>query len=127
MVVEPYEWTLEVLAELRARSIPVVVLSNAWPSLRRLHRRARPRPLREGDGHLGRGGRRQAGRADLPPALDLLGQPPGRVLFVDDWPGHVEAANRLGMRGIWLRHGDRDAADGLEQIADLRALLDVVG
>jgi FMN phosphatase YigB (HAD superfamily) len=37
-VVEPYEWTLEVLAELRRRSIPVVVLSNAWPSVRRLHR-----------------------------------------------------------------------------------------
>jgi putative hydrolase of the HAD superfamily len=38
VVVEPYEWTLEVLEALRARSIPVLVLSNAWPSLRRLHR-----------------------------------------------------------------------------------------
>src|SRR5438128_4659920 len=38
VIVEPYEWTIEVLGELQARSIPTVVLSNAWPSLRRLHR-----------------------------------------------------------------------------------------
>ncbi len=37
-VVKTSEWTIEVLAGLRARAVSVVVLSNGWPSLRRLHR-----------------------------------------------------------------------------------------
>jgi putative hydrolase of the HAD superfamily len=58
-------------------------------------------------------------------ALGLLGGSPGQVVFVDDWPGHVEAANRLGMRGIWLRHHGQEMVVGLERIADLRAILDI--
>ena len=125
-VVEPYEWAIEVLAELRARSIPVVVLSNAWPSLRRLHRdlgidryvKAMVISAEEG-----------VGKPDarvFVTALEALGEPPDRTVFVDDWPGHVEAANRLGMRGIRLRHGGDEAIAGLEEISDLRALLDIV-
>ena len=125
--VEPYEWTLDVLTELHARSIPVVVLSNAWPSLRRLHRglgldryvKAMVISAEEG-----------AGKPDarvFATALAALGEPPERTIFVDDWPGHVEAANRLGMRGIRLRHSADDPSTGLEEIVNLRDLLDIVG
>ncbi|MGD9890022.1 MAG: HAD family hydrolase [Dehalococcoidia bacterium] len=124
--VEPYAWTIEVLTELRARSVPVVVLSNAWPSLRRLHRglgldrfvRAMVISAEEG---AGKPDARVFGRA-----LEALREPAERTIFVDDWPGHVEAANRLGMRGIWLRHNPNDPATGLEEITDLRALLDMI-
>jgi putative hydrolase of the HAD superfamily len=126
-VVEPYEWTLDVLAELQARSVPVVVLSNAWPSLRRLHRglgidrfvQAMVISAEEGVG-------KPDARA-FRTALAALGQPAERTGFVDDWPEHVEAANRLGIRGIRLRHGGDEPSPGLDEIADLRALLYIVG
>ena len=114
------------LAELRARSIPVVVLSNAWPSLRRLHRglgldrfvKAMVISAEEG-----------VSKPDVRifrRALEALGKPPDQTVFVDDWPDHVEAANCLGIRGVWLRHSTDDMTTGLEVISDLRALLDIV-
>jgi putative hydrolase of the HAD superfamily len=126
-VVEPYEWTVEVLAALQARSIPVVVLSNAWPSLRRLHRRLGLDRFLKAMVISGEEGFSKPDERVFRRALELIGQPADRVVFVDDWPGHVEAANRLGMRGIWLRHGGQDAVAGLEQIDDLRALLGIAG
>jgi HAD superfamily hydrolase (TIGR01509 family) len=124
--VEPYEWTLEVLTELRTRSIPVVVLSNAWPSLRRLHRglgldRYVRAMVISGEEGMSKPDARVFGRA-----LEALGEPAERTIFVDDWPGHVEAANRLGMRGIRLRHSSDEPATGVEEIVDLRALLHIV-
>jgi putative hydrolase of the HAD superfamily len=124
--VEPYAWTLDVLSGLQARSIPVVVLSNAWPSLRRLHRglgldqyvKAMVISAEEG---AGKPDARVFGRA-----IEALGEPAARTIFVDDWPGHVEAANRLGIRGIWLRLDPNDPTNGLEEIVDLRAVLDMV-
>ncbi len=125
-VVEPYEWSVEVLAALQVRSIPVVVLSNAWPSLRRLHRGLgldRFVTAMVISAEIGVG--KPDARA-FHTALKALGRPPGQVVFVDDWPGHVEAANRLGMRGIWLDLGLYDADPSLESITDLRALLDII-
>ena len=123
--VEPYEWTLEVLAELQARSIAVVVLSNAWPSLRRLHRSLGIDRFVSAMVISAEEGISKPDARMFRKALRLLGEPPERAVFVDDWPGHVEAANRLGIRGIWLRHGAHDTMPGLEAISDLRALLDI--
>ena len=127
VVVEPCEWAIEVLAELHARSIPVVVLSNAWPSLRRLHRGLGMDRFVKGMVISAEEGISKPDEQVFHKALHLLGRPPEQVVFVDDWPGHVETANRLGIRGIWLRHGAHDRVPGLEQIADLRALLNIVG
>jgi HAD superfamily hydrolase (TIGR01509 family) len=125
-VVEPYEWTLEVLAELRARSIPVVVLSNAWPSLRRLHRGLGIDRLVKAMVISAEEGVSKPDVRIFRKALEALGKPPDRTVFVDDWPDHVEAANRLGIRGVWLRHGTDDITTELEVISDLRALLHIV-
>ncbi len=125
-VVEPYEWTLEVLAELQARSIPVVVLSNAWPSLRRLHRGLGLDRFVKAMVISAEEGVSKPDARVFRKALEVLDQPPHQTIFVDDWPDHVAAANRLGMRGIWLQHGTHDAATGLEEISDLRTLLDIV-
>jgi putative hydrolase of the HAD superfamily len=59
-------------------------------------------------------------------ALDALGRPADETVFVDDWPEHVEAANRLGIRGIWLRNGTDETIAGLDAISDLRDLLDII-
>lgn len=126
-VVEPYEWTVEVLTELRARSITVVVLSNAWPSLRRLHRGLGIDRFVKGIVISAEEGVSKPDARAFRRALDVLGEPPERVVFVDDWPGHVEAANELGMRGIVLRDGAHDPGSDLEQITDLRALLQILG
>jgi putative hydrolase of the HAD superfamily len=125
-VVEPYEWTMEVLAAVQARSIPVVVLSNAWPSLRRLHGRLGIDRFVQAYVISAEQGVSKPDPRFFRTALAVLGRPPGEVLFVDDWPGHVEAANRLGIRGVWLRHSAQEPVEGLEQISDLRAVLDII-
>ena len=109
-----------------ARSIPVVVLSNAWPSLRRLHRGLGIDRFVAGMVISAEEG---AGKPDVRlfrKALDLLDRPPAQVTFVDDWPGHVEAADSLGIRVIWLRHKGQDPVPGLETIVDLRELLNII-
>jgi putative hydrolase of the HAD superfamily len=127
-VVEPYAWTVEVLGELQARAIPTVVLSNAWPSLRRLHRELGLDRFVSAMVISAEEGISKPDERVFHKALELLGdRPAGQVAFVDDWPGHVEAANRLGIRGIWLRHGADETVAGLEQVADLRELLSIVG
>jgi len=125
-VVEPYEWTLDVLAELRARSIPVVVLSNAWPSLRRLHRGLGIDRFVKAMVISAEEGLSKPDPRVFETALAALDEPADRTLFVDDWPEHVEAANRLGIRGIRLRHAADDPRPDLEEIVDLRALLEIV-
>lgn len=125
-VVEPYEWSVEVLAALQARSIPVVVLSNAWPSLRRLHRGLGLDCFVTAIVISAEIGVSKPDARAFHTALQALGRPPEQVAFVDDWPSHVEAANRLRMRGIWLDLGLYDAGPNLEAITDLRALLDLI-
>jgi len=125
-VVEPYEWSLEVLAELQARSIPAVVLSNAWPSLRRLHRDLGLDRFVAAMVISAEEGISKPDPRVFRKALALLDRPPGQAVFVDDWPGHVEAANHLGIQGLWLCHDAPDPHPALHAIADLRALLDIV-
>jgi epoxide hydrolase-like predicted phosphatase len=50
-------------------------------------------------------------------ALDRLGVSAERALFVDDWPGHVEAAQRLGITGVLMGQNPEAA------LAELDALL----
>lgn len=53
-------------------------------------------------------------------ALDLSGWEAGEVVFVDDVPANVEAADRVGMRGILI---ERDGGE----VADLDDLLELLG
>ena len=50
-------------------------------------------------------------------ALELLDLPPEQVLFLDDYPGNVAAAQALGMPAVLVD------GDGAKTIADLRAAL----
>lgn len=62
--VEPYPWTVSVLVGLEQRGIPVVVLSDAWPSAPVVPR-AEPRPLHRCHGDL----RRRRGDQAGPPGV----------------------------------------------------------
>ena len=63
-------------------------------------------------------GERKPNPAIFRRAVDLLGLTPEEVLFLDDFPGNVEAAKALGMPAI---HVD---GDGSKTIADLSGALD---
>jgi len=123
--VEPFEWTVPVLSSLRARGITVVVLSDAWPSLR--------------DWYVDLGLDAYV-HAMVISAEEAMSKPDERVFakarallgdvdqafFVDDWPGNVEAANALGLTGIRLRPQGSTSHPGLVEIDDLRDLLDLM-
>jgi HAD superfamily hydrolase (TIGR01509 family) len=125
--VAAYPWTMPVLRELQRRAIPVVVLSDAWPSLRRVYRQLGL------DGYVramvvsGEEGITKPDERVFNRALVQLGRAVTEVVFVDDWFGHVHAAEQLGLRGVHLWHGDDDPPAGGARITDLRAVLPLLG
>lgn len=125
-VVEPYEWTLDVLSTLQQWGIPVVVLSNAWPSLRRLHRGLDIEHYYQAMVISAEEGVSKPDPRLFRRALAELGLPPEQTVFVDDWPGHVEAAHALGIRGVWLRPSRHEPRPELDTITDLHELLTLI-
>ncbi len=121
--VEPYSWTRPVLRELAHRGVPVVVLSNAWPSLRRWYRELQLDRYIGAMVISGEEGITKPDQRVFEKAVKLLGADAGDVTFVDDHPGHVRAAIALGMRGLRLLHADDDPAVDLDEITDLHELL----
>jgi putative hydrolase of the HAD superfamily len=101
------------LRDLRG-SVPTAIVSNAWPETR---------------GRLGRDGMldlvdelvisAEVGCAKPDPrifgiALERVGAAPADALFIDDTPGHVAAAQALGIAG----HVHTDAASTIAAIRD---------
>ncbi len=123
MCVEPYPWTVPVLAELQERRIPVVVLSDAWPSLRRWYRQLDLDCYVHAMVISGEEGLTKPDRRVFDKAIELLGCDVGQVVFVDDYPGHVRAALDLGIRAVRLRHDDEERAPDVDEITDLAELL----
>lgn len=126
--VEPYPWSIPVLAELQRRGIPVVVLSDAWPSLRRwYHELDLDRYIRamviSGEEGITKPDHRVFAKAVKLLGPDVSDVGGSEVLFVDDDPAHVRAAVDLGIRGLRLRHAHDDSADGVDEITDLSELL----
>ena len=121
--VEPYRWTVSVLVELEQRGIPVVVLSDAWPSLHRWYRELNLDRYIRAMVISGEEGVTKPDHRSFDMARALLGSDVSDVTFVDDYPGHVRAAVNLGMRGLRLRNGDEDPAADVHEITDLTELL----
>jgi putative hydrolase of the HAD superfamily len=125
--VEPYEWTDEVLETLHHRGIGVVILSDAWPSLRRIYRMLR---LDRWVDHMvisGEIGITKPDQRAFRLALDAGASTPADTLFVDDWHENVRAALGLGMHAIRLRHPDIEPAADLQEVTDLREIIAVMG
>jgi HAD superfamily hydrolase (TIGR01509 family) len=123
LTVEPYPWTIPVLTELQERGVPVVVLSDAWPSLRRWYRQLSLEPFLRAMVISAEEGISKPDPRVFNRALVLLGHKACDVVFVDDDPGHVRAAVDLGMGGLRLRHFEQEPAAGVDEITDLREVL----
>jgi putative hydrolase of the HAD superfamily len=124
--VEPYPWTVPVLEELAGRELPVVLLSDAWPSLRRFYRELGLDGYLKGLVISAEEGVTSPDSRMYTKSLELLAMKPAHVVFVDDWPENVHAAVSLGIRGIRLCHEDAESDPTTEEITDLRGLLALV-
>lgn len=125
MPVEAFEWTLPALSALRARGITVVVLSDAWPSLRDWYVELGLDVYIDAMVISAEEAMSKPDERVFTKARALLGDV-DQVFFVDDWPGNVAAANKLGLRGIRLRLQGAASHPGLVEIEDLRDLLDLM-
>jgi putative hydrolase of the HAD superfamily len=122
--VQPYPWTVPTLVELRRRDIPIVVLSDAWPSLRRWFAELGLSPFVQAMVISAEEGITKPDARVFNKARGLLGPHFDEVIFVDDYPGHVQAASALGMRAFWLRPQDEVRGASVTELTDLRQLLD---
>jgi epoxide hydrolase-like predicted phosphatase len=96
------------------------LLSNAWPGARE-HYNQRYRLSDAVDEMIFSA---EEGLAKPDPAIftlaaQRLGAQLNEMIFVDDWPPHVEAARTLGMRGIVFENTD-------QVIAEMRSYLEMV-
>lgn len=121
--VEPCPWTRPVLAELDRRGVPVVVLSDAWPSLRRQYRDLGLARYVQAMVISGEEGVTKPDPRAFAKATALLGDSVESVYFVDDSEGHVKAAIRMGMRGFRLRPPNSQTGTQVPELSDLRELL----
>jgi HAD superfamily hydrolase (TIGR01509 family) len=119
--VEPFPWTLPVLRELEARGIPVVVLSDAWPSLRRWFRELGLDAYVDAMVISGEEGITKPDRRAFDKARALLDA--NDIVFVDDSADNVRGAIALGMRGLRLGHPGKTPDPTLTEISDLHELL----
>lgn len=122
--VEVFDWTVPVLQALAERAIPVVILSDAWPSLRRHYRELGLDNFIRGMVISAEEGMSKPHPAVYAKAMELLGS--DTAAFVDDWVGNVRAGNAVGLRGIHLLHADDEADGSLETIGDLTELLQLI-
>ncbi|MDT0265134.1 HAD-IA family hydrolase [Streptomyces sp. DSM 44915] len=105
-VLEPFPEVLATLTALRARGVPMAVVSDAWPELRDLHAGLGLRTFFEVYAISAELGCEKPDPRMYAHASEGLGLAPQECLFVDDRPELVAAALALGYRGLALvRHG----------------------
>lgn len=123
---EPFPDALEVVHSLRGAGLSVGLVSDAWPSLEKKFRDLGIRALFEPfvvSAHLGSC---KPHPANFRAALEPLGLPPERVLFVDDSPANVRGATDLGLQAVLLdRPGT--ASPEYRRVRTLSDVLPLVG
>jgi putative hydrolase of the HAD superfamily len=127
LAVDLYPDVVPALETLRARGLKLGIISDSWPSLD-------PKYVQLGVRHYFDAFVISAQLGCVKPdermyrrGLADLALAPEEVLFVDDWPGHVEAAIALGMHGAVMDRMDRGDSGDLPRVtsmADVLALLD---
>jgi putative hydrolase of the HAD superfamily len=126
-----YPEVIDVLTELRAKDVRLVLCSNwDWDLDRQIERSGLTELL---DGRVSSAwvGARKPHRRMFAAALDVAGVEAGAALFVgDNWTADIEGARAAGLRAV---HVCRDASangqpplpDGVIRVRDLRPLLDL--
>ena len=117
---EPYPETVGVLRRLRARGIRLGVLSEAWPSLVEHYRRHDLLEFFDAFVMSAHEARLKDDPRLFATAAARMSLPAAAILFVDDWPPHVQTAIAAGFRGVvCARDADAPIVPGLEYAADL--------
>jgi putative hydrolase of the HAD superfamily len=110
---EPYEDTLPALRRLTAAGARLAVVSNAAPSLELRHRDLGIRDFFDPFMLSAVVGSAKPDHRIYRLALDAVDLDPHDVIFVDDVPENVRAAEALGMRGYLV---DRERGRGLADL-----------
>ena len=120
---EPFPDTRRVLDELSGRGIKLGIVSDNWPSLDRRYRQLGLRHYFDSFVISALLGCWKPDELMYTTAIEEIGLPPKSLMFVDDWPENVEAAVRLGLKGVVIsRYKETPETDlpvvtGLDEVA----------
>ena len=114
--------TRRVLDDLSGRGIKLGIVSDNWPSLDRRYRQLGLRRYFDAFAISALVGCWKPCERMYTTAIDELGLPPESLMFVDDWPVNVAAAECLGLKGVVIsRYGETPETDlpvvtGLDEV-----------
>jgi FMN phosphatase YigB (HAD superfamily) len=130
-VIATFPEVIAVLSEIRARGLALAMVTDNWgtsETVREFHNRVATGEFFDVIVVSEELGCRKPDPRMFRTASDALGLAPEECFFVDDWPGHVEAAIALGYQGAVLhREGyERQVPLGLPTIRTLDELLTLI-
>lgn len=111
------------LEALRAAGLRLALISNAFPSMERIMRHLDLERHFDACLYSCSVGYEKPHAGIFELALQAVDLPPAATCFVDDVPGHVEAAMSLGIRAYLLDRYDRHRRSPLRRLPHLDALL----
>ena len=120
---ELFDDTIPVLERLHERGLSLGIVSDAWPSLEKKHRLLGLRSYFQTFVISAQIGCCKPDERNYKRAVDELGLPPEKLLFVDDGPENVEKAIELGLNGILMvRSGEPADAGDFEWVRNLEEI-----
>lgn len=123
VVLELFDDVIPTLRALRASSVGMAVVSDAWPNLPQLHADLGIDDYFEAYAISAELGCRKPDPRMYRYASDALGADPAECMFVDDDPTLVAAAIELGYQGRWMR---RAAHASTQPAADVQAITSLI-
>lgn len=111
VVLELFDEVVQTLEILRSRGVRMAVVSDAWPNLPQLHADLGIGEYFEAYAISTVLGCRKPDPRMYRHASDALGLEPAECVFIDDDPGLVAAALKLGYQGRWMRRTGSDPGD----------------
>jgi putative hydrolase of the HAD superfamily len=117
---EPFPDVASVLQRLRDRGLRLGVLTENWPSVETACQRLGLRPLFDAFVISAQEARLKDDPELFAIAAASMDLPVEQILFVDDWPPHVQTAIAVGFKGAVLdRNAEAPATPGLTYLTDL--------
>lgn len=127
--VELYPDVRETLEQLRSSGLRMAIVTDNWgnaESVRRTHDRIGLEGFFDAFAVSSELGCNKPDERMYRAASDALGLRPDECLFVDDDPGLVKAAVRLGYAGTAIRRDGPPYPDDVPMITDLHQLLELI-
>lgn len=124
---EPFPDTRRVLDDLSRRGFKLGIVSDNWPSLDRRYRQLGLRDYFDAFVISAALGCWKPDELMYTTAIDELGLPPEALMFVDDRPENVEAAVRLGLKGVVISRYDETPETDLPVVTSLGEVVEMIG